>query len=136
MTTPEISTTVNVQDVRVSQLGPHAAEAGAHASVPGLGNVTAASVRLHSALGCRQRSASRSPGTRERRIGSSADGADLISLDLSPNYRSSKSEVHADAQKPRVPVVAPRRWRQLRVTSGKMPGWGAAGSVRHEGSRV
>jgi hypothetical protein len=46
MTTPEISTTVNVQDVRVSQLGPHAAEAGAHASVPGLGNVTAASVTV------------------------------------------------------------------------------------------
>jgi hypothetical protein len=46
MTTPEISTTVNVQDVRVSPLGPHAAEAGAHAAVPGLGNVTAASVTV------------------------------------------------------------------------------------------
>jgi hypothetical protein len=46
MTTPEISTTVNVQDVRVSPLGPQAAEARAHAAVPGLGNVTAASVTV------------------------------------------------------------------------------------------
>src|SRR5580693_3929881 len=46
MTTPEISTTVNVQDVRVSPLGQPAAEARAHAAVPGLGNVTAASVTV------------------------------------------------------------------------------------------
>jgi hypothetical protein len=46
MTTPEISTTVNVQDVRVSPLGPPAADARAHAAVPGLGNVTAASVTV------------------------------------------------------------------------------------------
>lgn len=42
----EASTTVNAQDVRVSSLGPQAAEVQAHAVVPGLGNVTATSVTV------------------------------------------------------------------------------------------
>lgn len=46
MTTAQTSTTVNADDVRVSSLGPHTGEAGAHAAVPGLGNVTATSVTV------------------------------------------------------------------------------------------
>jgi hypothetical protein len=46
MTTAQATTTVNAQDVRVSSLAPHAGEAGAHAAVPGLGNVTANSVTI------------------------------------------------------------------------------------------
>lgn len=46
MTTAQASTTVNADDVRVSSLGPHTGEAGAHAAVPGLGNVTATSVTV------------------------------------------------------------------------------------------
>jgi hypothetical protein len=46
MTTAQASTTVNADDVRVSSLGPYTGEAGAHAAVPGLGNVTATSVTV------------------------------------------------------------------------------------------
>ncbi len=51
MTTAQDSTTVNVQDVRVTSLGPHAGEAGAYAAVPGLGNVTATSVTVPPSAG-------------------------------------------------------------------------------------
>jgi hypothetical protein len=42
----QASTTVDAQDVRVLPLGSPAAQAGAHATVPGLGNVTATSVTV------------------------------------------------------------------------------------------
>jgi hypothetical protein len=46
MATAQASTTVSAQDVRVSSAGPPAGGAAAHAAVPGLGNVTAASVTV------------------------------------------------------------------------------------------
>lgn len=55
MTTPgpaaQASMTVYAQDVRVSSPGPHAGQAGAHAVLPGLGNVTATSVTVPPSAG-------------------------------------------------------------------------------------
>lgn len=47
----QASMTVNAQDVRVSSPGPHAGQAGAHAVLPGLGNVTATSVTVPPSAG-------------------------------------------------------------------------------------
>ncbi len=47
----QASATVNAQDVQVSSPGPHGGQAGAHAVMPGLGNVTATSVTVPPSAG-------------------------------------------------------------------------------------